>query len=164
MGLKYSLFILFIGFFGTSFSQKVFNVSKTNGAFEQFEGVVQDGDTIKNGFYYYFSDSTSIYQSGTYVNGEMGGLWLIYYNSGRIKSSFLYRGGEKSGVFAHFYPNGTEFQTGFYKADSLHGRVLSFNQQNVLIEINHYNLGVKVGIDSVFYDHGKLKRLSLIHI
>ena len=78
-----------------------FVVVKNNG-YEKFEGYIQENDTIKNGFYYFFKDSATLYQSGFYEKNKMQGVWIIYYPSGRIKTKYTYNTDQKQGPFSHY--------------------------------------------------------------
>ena len=88
---------------------------------EKFQGVVVNGDTLRQGRYLYFFDNGVLNQEGFYTNGKPDSVWITYYPSGARLSLFHYKSGKKDGPFLFWNSDGTLYQQGYYKNDLLDG-------------------------------------------
>ena len=54
-----------------------------------------------------FFDNDRTRQQGRYLRGQKSGVWISYYNSGKVLSQEPYEDGRRSGVVKEFFENGS---------------------------------------------------------
>ena len=125
--------IILTFFFVSNFSfgqQSFFSVEKSgvNGLLkEKYQGIVINGDSIRQGKYFYYYDDGRIHQEGFYKEGKPDSVWLTYFpNSGR-KSLFTYKNGVRNGAFSFWNTDGTLYQNGAYLNDKLNGDLITYH-------------------------------------
>ena len=77
------------------YSQNVFvsYYPETKKIRESFEGLVNNGDTVKDGAYKIYHNNDSLWQSGFFRKDTLNGQWLDYFPNGRLKQKLYFKDG-----------------------------------------------------------------------
>ena len=99
---------------------------------------INNNDTIYEGpasFYYITGD---LWQSGSYKNDAMDGLWTTWYTNDTIKRKAAYVNGLKSGEVINYYENGNVKNQLNYINDTLSGLATLYFDNKQVKETRYY--------------------------
>ncbi len=81
----------------------------------------------------------------TYKGGKLNGTYKIYYDSGKVESTWEYADGKLEGTSKIYYKNGKASKIQPYKNHKLHGWYITYNEKGKVTE-------------KWLYDEGKIKK------
>lgn len=154
------IFISIICLIGSRiYSQNVFVTyyPETNKIRESYEGIVNNGDTLKDGAYKIYHNNDSLWQIGCFRKDTLTGQWLDYFPSGQLKQKLYFKDGLLEDTSHSFYENGGIYQINVYKKDSLNGNCLTYFNNGLLKEENYYLKNLKNGEQKSYYQNGNIK-------
>ena len=154
------LFLIFLFLYANyAFSQEVFVTyySETKNIRESFEGMVINGDTVKNGLYKIYHKNDSLWQIGSFRSGALTGKWLDYFPSGLIKQKLYFEKGELEDTSYSYYESGGRYQVNVYKKDLLNGECRTYYENGFLKSENFYLNNQKSGPQKSYYKNGNIK-------
>jgi uncharacterized protein len=70
--------------------------------------------TTKSGHFVYYHENGIISAEGNFVNDEMDGLWVNFFDTGQKKSAGVYNSGLEEGSWIYWYLNGEKMSEGKY--------------------------------------------------
>ena len=91
---------------------------KTYYSSSKLKTVVKYNNGLKNGVFELYKPNGLIRKTGTYLNGEMSGLWReLYLTTDTVYQELEYKNGLKNGLFKEYYVNGKISMEGNYIKD-----------------------------------------------
>lgn len=108
---------------------------------------------------YYNGDGSEIGDSGVPKNGREG-LWLFYYDNGKLKEESNYVHGKLEGTLKVYYDNGNLSEESHYVNGESEGTFKLYYNNGKLKQDSQVRNGKLEGTAKVYYDSGKLKKDS----
>lgn len=107
---------------------------------------------IKDSVWNYYDASTfKLKAVEHYKLGKKDGEWLIYFDNGKISSSYHYQKDTLDGPWKEYFLDGTRRLSANYKRGYLQGKYIIFASDGRIIEEGNYQGGVRHG-DWISYD------------
>ncbi len=107
----------------------------------------KSGDTIYNG-------------TKNYINGELNGEAVAYYDNGKIYYSRINKNGKWEGRAITYYENGNLKEEGNYADDSRKGKWTTYHKNKNIDEVGIYTNGSKDSTWNEYYENGKIELIS----
>lgn len=85
------------------------------------------------------------------------GVWVTYFDSGRLFSVEVYESGVLSGPFAGWHSNGQLRVSGEYRAGKLSGRFVEFYQSGQMFTLGTFVDGKETGLWQRWHENGVLR-------
>lgn len=145
---KFSVTILFLVFFSTSFSQKKNSELYLKRSFNlngfQYEFTVLDED--KRGvshydqakFYFWFKSQRVLSTQGASSGQLLNGKFQVFYNSKQLFEKGIFHRGLKHGKWQYWRSDGTLLRTERWKNGTLRGKTLLYDTHGKLTETRKY--------------------------
>jgi antitoxin component YwqK of YwqJK toxin-antitoxin module len=97
----------------------------------------------REGLWEVYHPNGRLSKMGNLHNGLDEGTFKVFFKSGQIQHEYHYAKGEKTGIWKSWYVHGQRYTERHFERDTLHGKVLVWDEQGQLAK-------------SYDYDHGKL--------
>jgi hypothetical protein len=114
------------------------------------EFVVRNGDTINHGKFFRFNAKGVKIAEGVFVNGEIKGKFIHYFDNGKIKNSFFHLNNTITLEDIYYNPNGTVKEYDMYDMSGKLAFIIYFDEKGVtrydgypLMEIYQYKFSHK---------------------
>lgn len=92
-------------------------------------------------------------------NGEINGLYELYYPNGELRRSIMYNNGFIDGIYMCWWRNGKIHINCNYKNGELHGQYCEYNENGALIVKYNAVYGILNGPYYEYHGNGKLMHL-----
>lgn len=114
-----------------------------------------------NGIQVFYFASGKEKETNTYVNSELTGASVSYFPNGQKSIASTYSAGKKDGYYTAWFLHGTKQEEGWYKNDELQGEWLTYNEQGVLVSRTSFLNGELNGLKTAYWPNGKLESETL---
>ena len=139
--LPEKLFLILLSLYANyALSQEIFVTyySETKNIRESYEGMVINGDTVKNGLYKIYFNNDSLWQIGSFRSDTLIGKWLDYFPNGQLKQELYFEKGKLEDTSYSYYESGGKYQINVYKKDFLNGCCKTYYENGFLKSENFY--------------------------
>ena len=125
------------------------------------DGILIDHALFKNGerdglTEQFYNDTGKIRISGNYKNGILDGEYKVYYPNEKLQAETYYVNGELNGAYIGYYENGNIKLTGNYKENLPDGEWKFYLEKGNLQSIVNYKVGELNGLKEEYYENGNL--------
>lgn len=125
------------------------------------DGILIDNALFKDGerdglTEQFYSDTGKIRISGNYKNGILDGENKVYYPNEKLQAETYYVNGELNGAYIGYYENGNIKLTGNYKENLPDGEWKFYLEKGNLQSIVNYKVGELNGLKEEYYENGNL--------
>lgn len=135
-----------------------------------YEGYSPDGNVTSRGLYdvsggrigiwKYYSVNGVLSNTGNFVQGELHGEYIDYFDSGEKKTFSTYVNGKQEGYYAEYYKNGVIKTQGYFKDNAQYGLWKTYYINKEIESELYYHKG-KVHGESIFYSVSGKKASSV---
>lgn len=115
------------------------------------------GTTIKHGVQRKYNKEGKKIFEANYVNGELHGKVLAFFDNGQTKEIVFYDMGKKEGLHQRFYINGVPLLEQYYANNKEHGIGKKHYPNGALKSEYEYENGIKQGIQKDYDKDGLLQ-------
>jgi len=92
-----------------------------------------------------------------YFEGELNGLQVSYYASGKVKEERYFERGKKEGIHKGWWENGNQKFISYFKNDVFDGNVKMWSENGSLFNDFNYINGHEEGLQRSWFPDGKLR-------
>lgn len=127
---------------------------------------IYNGDTInrkdkqgrKQGPYYKFYKTDTVFYKGQFVNDKPQGTFTYYSEKGKLESTLVWDATGTKATAKHYYDTGKLRAKGNYINQKKDSTWIYYNADDSLASIENYKLGLRNGDFKVYYKTGGLAR------
>ena len=121
-------------------------------------GYLEEGSFVPHGPARYYYDSGHLLSKRYYEEGVMEGPAYDYYKDGKVMVRTQFEDDLLHGSYSSFHDGGALDQRGIYDRGAVSGVFRSYYSNGKLKWVEYYDsTGVKQGMDSTFYETGRLE-------
>lgn len=125
-------------------------------------GAYVSGTEKKMGVWLYYYNNGRLMSTGSYdASGFQTGIWKFYHPNGLLRKELVFSQDKANGPYTIYSENGNIKEQGFNKAGELDGDIKVFSFYGGLTELHHFNNGQHEGKYEEYYANGKLNFASV---
>jgi antitoxin component YwqK of YwqJK toxin-antitoxin module len=127
------------------------------------EGKYKEGEKHGEWRFYHNTISNTVSEIGTYIKGEMSGIWTRFHENGRLQSEGPYIEDKKEGIWKWYNTDGTLDSIVPFKSGLEEGISERYWRSGSLWQRGLYKSGNRVALWCVFFE-GELKELNFYEV
>ena len=81
------------------------------------------------------------------------------YGTGEVSRRYNLIDGKKEGLMTDYYPDGGIKMERWFRNDTQVDRTVTYYKSGSMMEVQHYDSGIRFGGDSTFYEDGRIKQV-----
>lgn len=117
---------------------------------------VNSNSQVKHGNYIGYHANGDIFEECIYVDGQLNGQRVLYYENGNKQAIEHYQSDLLQGAYEEYYSNGQLSFTGSYKNNEMEGLWIKYDEEGNLAEKVHFENNEENGPFKEYHPNGKL--------